>query len=91
MGAYDLPATIDKVLSVSGQSSLVYIGYSQGSQMAFAQYSVNKMLASKVKLFVALAPVAFLGHVKSPIRLLAPYARNITVGRKGLFLLCLSV
>ena len=90
MGEYDLPATIDKVLSVSGQSSLVYIGYSQGSQIALAEYSVNKTVASKVKLFVSFAPATYMGHVKSPIRLLAPYVKDIGVGRWG-FIFTLSV
>ncbi len=31
MGAYDIPAIIDKVLEVSGQKRLFYIGHSMGT------------------------------------------------------------
>ena len=79
MAAYDLPATVDHVLQVTGSPDLVYIGYSQGSQMAFARLSSDRTLAKKIRLFVALAPVAYLGNVESPLRFLAPFANDLEV------------
>ena len=79
MAEYDLTATVNKVLGVSGKTSLVYIGYSQGLEIAFAELSTNKKLVSKIKLVVALAPVAYLANIKSPLRLLAPYANYVDV------------
>ncbi|XP_052820111.1 gastric triacylglycerol lipase-like [Mya arenaria] len=77
MAAYDLPATVSKVLEVSGATDLVYIGYSQGSQMAFARLSTDLKLSRQVRLFVALAPVAYIGNVISPLRYFSPFAYDL--------------
>lgn len=53
---YDIPDTIEYILYIVSQSSLVYIGFSQGSAQAFASLSVNPALNKKVNLFIALAP-----------------------------------
>lgn len=77
MAAYDLPATVDKVLAVTGATQLAYVGHSQGTEIAFARLSRDKDLAKKIRIFVALAPVAYLKHLKSPIRLLAPFSKDL--------------
>ena len=79
MAEYDLPATVDKILSVTGAQQIFYIGHSQGCEIAIAQLSKDADLARKIKLFVGLAPATYLGHVKSPIRYLAPFAKDIQV------------
>jgi len=71
MSDYDLPAMVDYALQVSGQSQLFYIGHSQGTLIAFAQFAKNKELASKIKLFLALGPVSVTAHMQSPIRYLS--------------------
>lgn len=50
---------------------------SQGCQIALAQFSRNPELQSRVGVFIALAPAAFLGHVTSPVRVIAHYARTL--------------
>jgi len=45
--------------------------------MGFAGFSQDQSLASKVDTFYALAPVATIGNMKSPFRLLAPLAGTI--------------
>ena len=84
MAQRDLPATVDKILSVTGAKQLAYVGHSQGCEIAIAQLSRDPILASKVKLFVGLAPATYLGDVKSPVRYLAPYANDIVVSRQTL-------
>lgn len=79
MAKYDLPASVNTALQVSGASDLVYVGHSQGTQIAFAQLSTDRDLSQKIKLFVALAPIAYIGNIKSPISKLAPYASEIQV------------
>jgi len=66
MAQYDLPANINYILSVTKQNQLYYIGHSEGTTQAFAGF-LDAKLASKVKLFVALAPVAYIGNMKSEI------------------------
>jgi len=63
---YDMPARFEYVRAVTGQEQLVYIGHSEGTMQGFAAFSYNQTLASYVKLFVALAPVAMLGHMTLP-------------------------
>lgn len=65
MAAQDLPANVAYVLRITGHATLAYVGHSQGTIQAFAGFSRNADLASKVSLFVALAPVAFLSHQQS--------------------------
>lgn len=77
MARYDLPATIKTILGVTGADSLSYVGHSQGTETMFARLSQDKDLAVQVRLFVALAPVAYLDGVISPIRYLAPFANDI--------------
>lgn len=85
MASLDLPATVDTVLSRTGQSWLYYVGHSQGTEMAFAALSNNPELASKIRLFVALAPAAYLGHLESPIKYLKDIPAEVLfhiLGRK---------
>jgi len=67
MAKYDLPAQINYVLQTTGATTLSYIGHSQGTAQAFAAFSTNENLQSKVNLFVALAPVVCLKHQSSQI------------------------
>jgi lysosomal acid lipase/cholesteryl ester hydrolase len=62
MADYDLPATINHALKIGNQTKLIYIGHSQGTMITFAKLSeVNSELADKIKLFIALGPVATVG------------------------------
>jgi len=63
MAKYDLPAKLGFVLTTTGASNLTYVGHSEGTETAFAAFSTNAALAAKINLFVALAPVAFLGNI----------------------------
>ncbi len=53
---FDIPDTINYILNVTGQTSLTYIGFSQGSSQAFAALSVNPDLNDKINLFIGLSP-----------------------------------
>jgi len=64
MAKYDLPDMIDFILSKTGNSQLFYVGHSQGTMMGFGALS-NPEIAAKVKLFVALAPVAHLKYIEA--------------------------
>lgn len=70
MSNYDLTAMVNYVTKTTSQPQIFYVGHSQGTLIQFAQLSKNKDLASKIKLFVALGPVATVRAIKSPIKLL---------------------
>ncbi|XP_026542540.1 lipase member K-like isoform X1 [Notechis scutatus] len=85
MAKYDLPASIDFILQKTGQQQLYYIGHSQGTTIAFIAFSTNKQLASKIKLYLALAPVATVKNAKTPLAQLAKLSDieiKILFGRK---------
>jgi len=47
---YDLPAMLNYVLHVTGREKLLYVGHSQGTLIAFARFSHDRVLANKVLL-----------------------------------------
>lgn len=71
MAEYDMPAFIGFVLTKTNQSSLSLIGHSQGTMMNFAMFSQRPDMEEKVKVFIALAPVATVGSIASPISYLS--------------------
>ena len=79
MARYDLPAMLNFVMAKTSQSSLYYVGHSQGTLIAFAEFARNKELAKSVKKFFALGPVATIGHMTRPLRYLVYYAPAVQV------------
>lgn len=79
MGIYDLPAIIDYIISYKNEETIFYVGHSMGTTMFYVMASERPDIARKIRAMFSLAPVAFLNHVKSPIRILAPYVRDIEV------------
>lgn len=77
MSNYDLTAMVEYALVCANQSQLIYIGHSQGTMIAFAQLGKNKEFAQKIKLFIALGPVAHLAHIKSSIRVFGRFFNEI--------------
>lgn len=77
MAAFDLPAMVDHVVRTTGVKQVHYIGHSQGTVMGFAGFSANHTLAAFIKRFYALAPVAKVRHIQSPLRLLSPFADDL--------------
>ncbi|KAJ3641573.1 hypothetical protein Zmor_028075 [Zophobas morio] len=65
MGTIDLPAMVDYVLNVTHQASLYYVGYSQGTTIFFVMMATHPTYNAKIKVHMAMAPVAYLGHMKS--------------------------
>lgn len=67
MALKDLPAVINYILNTTQQEALYYIGHSQGTTIGFMAFSSLPELSDKVKLFVALAPVATVEFTQSPM------------------------
>lgn len=53
---HDIPNSISYILDVTGQPSLSYIGFSQGTAQAFASLSIHPKLNDQINVFIALAP-----------------------------------
>ena len=76
---YDLPAMLNYALNISGKEQLSYVSHSQGTTMGFGGFSTIPELAAKVNLFITLAPVANVTHIKGAFRVLADYYKDETV------------
>lgn len=84
----DLPAVINFITKTTGQEQIFYVGHSQGTTIAFIAFSTMPELASKIKMFFALAPVATVGFTKSPMSKLSVIPEFLIwdlFGRKDFF------
>ncbi|KAJ2949411.1 hypothetical protein O0L34_g15326 [Tuta absoluta] len=67
IGLEDLPAMIDHVLNVTGQSKLKYIGHSQGGTSFLVMCSLRPEYNTKISIAIGLSPACFMSHIRSPI------------------------
>lgn len=72
MGTFDIPAVIDYILGETMQPNLFYVGHSMGTCMFWIAMQAFPEYNSRIRNMFALAPIAFVKHLKSPIRVLAP-------------------
>lgn len=79
MGIYDLPAMISYITNMTSQSLHTYIGHSMGTTASYVMATERPEMARMVRAIISLAPVAFVEHIKSPIRYLAPFANDYKV------------
>ena len=79
MALKDLPAVISYIKEKTSVSQIYYAGHSQGTMIAFAGFSKNQELAKSIKKFYGLAPVAYLGNLKSPLKYLADVTSELEV------------
>lgn len=70
MAQLDLPTMINFVIKQTGVETLSYFGHSQGTLIAFIEFSRNKELAAKVNVYGALAPVARITHIEGLVKAL---------------------
>jgi pimeloyl-ACP methyl ester carboxylesterase len=83
---FDLPAMIDMVTEVTGHKEIFYIGHSMGTMVFWQMSNVQPHYRDKIKAMFAMAPVARVDHMRSPIALLAPFVSEIKV-KKIVFIL----
>jgi len=76
-GKYDIPAMIDYVLMKTGQEKLHYVGHSMGTTGFMVLMNARPEYADKVKMANLLAPIAYVEHMQSPLRLIAPFTDEI--------------
>lgn len=79
IGRYDLPATIDYILELTGQEQLQYVGYSQGTTSFFVMASSRPEYNAKIKMATLLAPAAEMEHLQHPLaKLLSPVEKSLS-------------
>ncbi|KAJ4429096.1 hypothetical protein ANN_26097 [Periplaneta americana] len=62
MGMYDLPATVDYILNITGNKQLYYVGHSIGSSIFSVMTSKLPEYNQKISLNVGLAPAIYVGN-----------------------------
>ncbi|XP_011499460.1 PREDICTED: lipase 3-like [Ceratosolen solmsi marchali] len=76
MAIYDLPAVITFITKLKNDD-LIYVGHSMGTTMFYVMAIDRPEIASNVKVMFSLAPIAFMTHLKSPVRLLVPFIHEV--------------
>uniref|UniRef100_A0A2A4IVE2 Lipase n=1 Tax=Heliothis virescens TaxID=7102 RepID=A0A2A4IVE2_HELVI len=80
IGYYDLPAMIDYVIRETGVPRIQYIGFSQGTTVFWVLMSTRPEYNDKVIAMQALAPVAYVGNIRSPlIKAIAPFTNSLEI------------
>lgn len=71
IGVYDLSAMIDFVLEKTGETSLHYVGHSQGTTVFFVLMSMLPQYNIKIRTAHMLSPVVFMENMKTPLATVA--------------------
>lgn len=80
IGYYDLPAMIDYVLAETGVDKLQYVGFSQGTTVFWVMTSTRPEYNDKIIAMQALAPIAYITNIKSPLlRAIGPFTNSLEV------------
>lgn len=81
MGKYDVPATINYVLRMTGRSKLSYLGYSLGSTTYFIAMITHPELNSKVDMMVCLFIfiILFVIHYSVIVGMMFHFQRQIAI------------
>jgi lysosomal acid lipase/cholesteryl ester hydrolase len=71
MSRDDLPSMINYILNATQQTHLAYVGHSQGTMLALAEFGrLDSVVQNNVSFWAALAPVAHLSHTRTPLKYL---------------------
>ncbi|CAJ0582789.1 unnamed protein product, partial [Mesorhabditis spiculigera] len=73
IASHDLTAQINRVLEVTGASSVNYVGHSQGTMIMFARLSEDPGFRKKIDKFFALAPVTTVGNIRGLLRIISDH------------------
>lgn len=82
IGYYDIPACIDYILATTNQQKIFYLGHSQGNTAFFAMAAQRPEYNEKIRLMVALAPIAFISNLDHPVLKILVQSKDILEVRR---------
>jgi len=86
LGIYDIPAMIEQIMNKTSRTLHMYVGHSMGTTAFYVMASEVPKFSRMVRVMISLAPVAFMEHIQSPIRFLAPFAKDYEVSANSVSL-----
>lgn len=75
---YDLPAVITYITDLK-RDKLFFIGHSMGASTFAAMASEMPKVTQRVKLMIGLAPAVYVHNMRSSLRFLAPFWKEVQV------------
>jgi lysosomal acid lipase/cholesteryl ester hydrolase len=77
IGKKDLPAMIDEILRISGESQLRYIGHMQGSTVFYVMASERPEYNNKIEKMISMGPMAYMKNADNEMyRTIAEHAQS---------------
>ena len=70
---------INKVTETTGQEKIFFVGHSMGATGFMAMAATTPEVGEKIALASLLAPPAYMDHMRSPVKYLAPFVDIIEV------------
>jgi len=77
VGTYDIPAMIDRIRNITGQDKIFFIGFSMGTTAYMIMANQKPEYQQYIQLANLMAPVAYVDHMKSPLRFLSPFINQL--------------
>jgi len=77
LGSIDLPEMLEYVMSHTQQEEILYVGHSMGTTTFMVMANTRPEIMKHIKLANLLAPIAYVSHMISPLRLIAPFGNKI--------------
>ncbi|XP_048481463.1 lipase 1 [Plutella xylostella] len=84
-GKYDLPATIDKILNVTGLDKIMYVGYSMGTTSFFSMVAQRPEYNDKIVAFVAMAPAVYMDNIREVATFFLKTLNPSTMKSEGIY------
>ena len=79
MGEFDVPAMIDKIRYKTGANKIFFAAFSMGTTSYMVMANRRPEYLNYVEFASFLAPVAYVDHMTSPMRYIAPFTGQIDV------------
>jgi pimeloyl-ACP methyl ester carboxylesterase len=71
---------IDYIIKETGAPKIHYVGFSQGTTAFWVMTSTRPQYNDKIIGMQAMAPIAYLTHIKSPVmKLISPFTKAVDV------------
>merc|ERR1719270_3078026 len=77
VGEFDIPAMIDTIRSITGEEKIFYTGFSMGTTTFLAMAETRPEYQEFIYMANLLAPVAFVDHMISPLKYIAPFTDQV--------------